>query len=160
MKQSHLLSLTVEDKPGALTRIAGLFARRGFNIESLTVGPSEQEGFSRMTLTVRAEQHALEQISKQLNKLVEVTKIRELSEADSVRRQLGIYKIAAAGEKRSQAIEIINIFRAKVIDISPASITAEISGRPEKLAGFEQMLKPFGIIESMTSGHLAASRDA
>ena len=122
----HTLSVLVEDQPGVLTRIAGLFSRRGFNIESLAVGPTEHEGISRMTIVVNVEQSPLEQVTKQLNKLVEVIKIVELDPTASVHRELVMVKVAATTETRGQVLDTVQLFRAKVVDVAPDAVTVQI----------------------------------
>ena len=155
---SHVLSLLVEDKPGLLTRVAGLFARRGFNIESLAVGKSEIEGLSRITVVVDVEQLPLEQVTKQLNKLVNVIKIVELDPATSVQRELLMVKVRADAESRSQVLETVQLFRAKVVDVSPDSVVIEATGNTEKLDALLRVLEPFGIKELVQSGMVAMGR--
>ena len=154
----HVLSLLVEDKPGLLTRVAGLFARRAFNIESLAVGASEVEGLSRITVVVQVEGLALEQITKQLNKLINVIKIVEQDEDNMVARQLALIKVRTDAATRSQVIEAVNLFRAKVIDVSTESLTIEATGTEEKLEALLRILEPYGIRETVQSGVVALSR--
>ena len=154
----HVLSLLVEDKPGLLTRVAGLFARRAFNIESLAVGASEVEGLSRITVVVQVEGLALEQITKQLNKLINVIKILEQDEDHMVARQLALIKVRTDTTTLAQVIEAVNLFRAKVIDVSTESLTIEATGTREKLEALLSVLEPYGIRESVQSGVVALSR--
>ena len=155
---SHVLSLLVEDKPGLLTRVAGLFARRGFNIESLAVGKSEIEGLSRITVVVDVEQLPLEQVTKQLNKLVNVIKIVEQDDENSVARELILVKVRADSSVRTQVIEAATLFRAKVIDVSPDALTVEATGTRSKLDALLRMLEPYGIREIVQSGVVAVGR--
>lgn len=155
---THTLSVLVENKPGVLTRIAGLFSRRGFNIDSLAVGPTEHPEVSRMTIVVNVESSPLEQVTKQLNKLVEVIKIVELDPESSVTRELVMVKVAASIETRGSVLEIVQLFRAKVIDIAPDAITMQITGNAGKIADFLTMLEPFGVRELVQSGQVAIGR--
>ena len=156
---THTLSVLVENKPGVLARIAGLFARRGYNIESLAVGPTENEEFSRITVQVAVDsQLVLEQIVKQLNKLVEVLKIVELEPASSVARELMLIKVKADPATRSQIIEIVQLFRAKTVDVHNDSMTIEATGSPDKLGALLEMLKPYGVRELVQSGLVALGR--
>jgi acetolactate synthase-1/3 small subunit len=154
----HTLSVLVENKPGVLARIAGLFSRRGFNIDSLAVGPTEEPTLSRMTIVVDAGEHALEQITKQLYKLINVIKISDLDPKASVSRELLLIKVKASAANRAQIIEIADIFRANIIDANPESLTLEATGTEEKLTALETMLKPYGIIELARTGKIALSR--
>jgi acetolactate synthase-1/3 small subunit len=156
--KSHTLSVIVEDKPGALARVAALFSRRGFNIESLAVGATEQKDMSRMTIVVSAEATPLEQVTKQLNKLVNVIKIIEQSEENSVARELALIKVGADAGTRSQVIEAVNLFRAKVVDVSPEALTIEATGDRGKIEAFLRVLEPFGIREIVQSGMVSLSR--
>ena len=154
----HTLSVLVEDQPGVLTRIAGLFSRRGFNIESLAVGPTEHEGISRMTIVVNVEQSPLEQVTKQLNKLVEVIKIVELDPTASVHRELVLVKVGATTETRGQILDTVQLFRAKVVDVAPDAVTVQITGNAGKIADFLRIVEPFGIRELVQSGMVAIGR--
>jgi acetolactate synthase I/III small subunit len=154
----HVLSLLVEDKPGLLTRVAGLFARRGFNIESLAVGVSEVEGLSRITVVVQVEGLALEQITKQLNKLVNVIKIVELEPEQAVQRDHFLIKVKTDAATRSQVLEAVDLFRAKVIDVVADALIIEITGDASKCQAFVKVLEPFGIKELVQSGVLAMGR--
>jgi acetolactate synthase I/III small subunit len=154
----HVLSLLVEDKPGLLTRVAGLFARRGFNIESLAVGVSEVEGLSRITVVVNVEGLPLEQITKQLNKLINVIKIVELEPDSAVQRDHLLIKVRTDGGSRSQVLEAVNLFRARVIDVVSDALIIEITGDASKCQAFIKVLEPFGIKELVQSGVLAMGR--
>ena len=154
----HTLSVLVEDRPGVLARIAGLFARRGFNIESLAVGPTEHSDISRMTVVVDVEDLPLEQVTKQLNKLIEVIKVVELEPATSVQRELLLVKVRADLATRSHVLETVQLFRAKVVDVSPDAVTIEATGDVDKLAALMRLLEPFGIREIVQSGMVAVSR--
>jgi acetolactate synthase-1/3 small subunit len=154
----HTLSVLVENKPGVLARVAGLFSRRGFNIESLSVGTTESPQVSRMTIVVDAEHSPLEQVTKQLNKLVHVLKIVELPAADAVQRDLQLIKVAATGTTRSEIIEIAGVFRAKVVDVDVESVTVEVTGSADKLEALVRLLEPYGIRELVRSGTIALGR--
>lgn len=154
----HTLSVLVEDKPGVLARIAGLFSRRGFNIDSLAVGPTEHPEVSRMTIVVNVEGSPLEQVTKQLNKLVEVIKIVELDPTASVNRELVMVKVAATAETRGQVLDTVQLFRAKVVDVATDAITIQITGNAGKIADFLRVLEPFGIRELVQSGMVAIGR--
>ena len=157
---THTLSILVSNRPGVLTRVAALFSRRGFNIQSLAVGPTEREEVSRMTVVAQvADDAALEQIVKQLNKLIEVRKVLEL-EASAVRRELVLVKVRADASTRSQVIDVVGLFRGKAIDVSAETITIEATGSDEKLAALLEMLAPHGIIELVQSGQVALGRGA
>ena len=155
---THTLSVLVEDKPGVLARIAALFSRRGFNIESLAVGATEHKNMSRMTIVVTAEETPLEQITKQLNKLINVIKILEQEDENMVARELALIKVRADAGNRSQVIEAVNLFRAKIIDVSTESLTIEATGTQEKLEALLKVLEPYGIRETVQSGVVALSR--
>jgi acetolactate synthase-1/3 small subunit len=148
----------VEDKPGVLARVASLFARRGYNIQSLAVGATEQKDMSRMTIVVSVDESPLEQITKQLNKLINVIKIVEQDADNSVSRELALIKVRADATTRSQVIEAVNLFRAKVVDVSTESLTIEATGTPEKLEAFLRVLEPYGIRELAQSGVVSLSR--
>ncbi|MBA0125001.1 acetolactate synthase, small subunit [Haloechinothrix alba] len=155
---THTLSVLVENKPGVLARVAGLFSRRGFNIDSLAVGPTENPEISRMTIVVAVEELPLEQVTKQLNKLVNVIKIVELEEPSSVQRELLLAKIRADATVRSQVLEIVDLFRAKVVDVSPEAVTIEATGPVDKINALLRMLEPYGIRELVQSGMVAVGR--
>jgi acetolactate synthase-1/3 small subunit len=154
----HTLSVLVENKPGVLARVAGLFSRRGFNIESLAVGPTEHTEMSRMTIVVAVEELPLEQVTKQLNKLVNVIKIVELDPALSVQRELLLVKVRADQAVRSAVLETAELFRAKVVDVCPEAVTIEATGTADKLAALTTMLEPYGIREMVQSGMVAVGR--
>ncbi|HSV37921.1 MAG TPA: acetolactate synthase small subunit [Nocardioidaceae bacterium] len=154
----HTLSVLVENKPGVLARIAGLFSRRSFNIDSLAVGPTENPDVSRMTIVVNVEESPLEQVTKQLNKLVEVLKIVELDGPQSVTRELLLVKVKADAESRGQVLETVSLFRAKVVDVAPDAVTIEVTGSAEKLEAFLRVMEPFGIRELVQSGMVAIGR--
>ncbi|HXA57856.1 MAG TPA: acetolactate synthase small subunit [Streptosporangiaceae bacterium] len=156
----HTLSVLVENKPGVLARIASLFSRRGFNIDSLAVGPTEHPEVSRMTIVVNVEDLPLEQVTKQLNKLVNVLKIVELDPTSSVQRELLLVKVRADTETRSQVLETVQLFRAKVVDVAPDAVTIEATGSKEKLEALIRILEPFGIKELVQSGMVAIGRGA
>ena len=154
----HTLSVLVEIKPGVLARIASLFSRRGFNIDSLAVGPTEDDDVSRMTIVVNVEDLPLEQVTKQLNKLVNVIKIVELDPAVSVQRELLLVKVAADRQSRSHILETVQLFRAKVVDVAPDAVTVEATGNADKLDALLKVLEPFGIRELVQSGMVAVAR--
>ncbi len=155
---THVLSLLVEDKPGLLTRVAGLFARRGFNIESLAVGHSEIDGLSRITVVVDVEDLPLEQVTKQLNKLINVIKIVELDPTQSVQREHLLIKVRVDNATRSQVLEAVNLFRARVVDVSTDALVIEVTGDSGKTTAFLKVLEPYGIKEIAQSGLLAIGR--
>ncbi|CAB4635683.1 unannotated protein [freshwater metagenome] len=154
----HVLSLLVEDKPGLLTRVAGLFARRGYNIHSLAVGTTEVEGLSRITLVVDVADSPLEQVTKQLNKLINVLKIVELEPGQSVQREHMLVKVRIDQNTRSQILEAVNLFRARVVDVAPDSLVIEVTGDTQKIDALLKVLDPFGIKEIAQSGLLAMGR--
>jgi len=155
---THTLSVLVEDKPGVLARVASLFSRRGFNIQSLAVGATEQKDMSRMTIVVSVEESPLEQITKQLNKLINVIKIVEQEDDNAVSRELALIKVRTDATTRSQVIEAVNLFRAKVVDVTTESLTIEATGTPAKLEAFMRVLEPYGIRELAQSGVVSLSR--
>ncbi|MBB1483490.1 acetolactate synthase small subunit [Tessaracoccus sp. MC1865] len=158
--KTQTLSILVDNRPGVLTRVAALFSRRGFNIQSLAVGPTESEDLSRMTVVAQVDDEAaLEQIVKQLNKLIEVRKVLELS-VSAVRREMMLVKVRADVNTRSQVIDVVSLFRGKAVDVSAESITVEATGSDEKLAALLEMLTPHGIIELVQSGQVALGRGA
>ncbi|WP_462187989.1 MULTISPECIES: acetolactate synthase small subunit [unclassified Frankia] len=154
----HTLSVLVENKPGVLARVSGLFSRRGFNIESLAVGPTEQPDISRMTIVVVVEDLPLEQVTKQLNKLINVLKIVEMDTSASVQRELMLVKVRADLSVRSQVLETVALFRAKVVDVAQDAVTIEATGTRDKLDALIRMLEPFGIRELVQSGLVALGR--
>ena len=154
----HTLSVLVENKPGVLVRIAGLFSRRGFNIDSLAVGPTEHPEVSRMTIVVNVEDSPLEQVTKQLNKLVEVIKIVELDGSASVSRELLLVKVRADATTRGQVLEVVQLFKAKVVDVATDAITVQVVGNQDKLEDFLRIVEPFGVRELVQSGMVAIGR--
>jgi acetolactate synthase-1/3 small subunit len=156
--RKHVLSILVENKPGVLTRIAGLFARRGFNIDTLAVGPTDDDEVSRITLTVDGAKHPIDQVTKQLHKLVNVLKIRDLEPEEAVSRELALFKVSADGGQRGEVMQITDIFRGKVVDVGKRSIVIEITGTDDKIEAFEQLVRPFGLIEMVRTGEIAISR--
>jgi acetolactate synthase-1/3 small subunit len=158
MMTTHTLSVLVENKPGVLARVSGLFSRRSFNIESLAVGPTEHPEISRITILVSVEGSALEQVTKQLNKLVNVIKIVELEERQSVQRELLLIKVRADDITRRSVLETVELFKARVADVGPEVLTIELTGRPDKLNAMIRMLEPYGIREMVQSGTVAVGR--
>ncbi len=156
--RKHILSILVENKPGVLTRIAGLFARRGFNIDTLAVGPTEDERVSRITLTLDGAIHPIDQVTKQLHKLVNVLKIRDLEPEETLSRELALFKIAVDGAARAEVMQICEIFRAKIVDVTKRSLVIEVTGTFEKIGAFEQLVRPYGLIEMARTGEIAISR--
>jgi acetolactate synthase-1/3 small subunit len=154
----HTLSVLVENKPGVLVRVAGLFSRRGFNIESLAVGPTELPEVSRMTIVVSVEGAALEQVTKQLNKLINVLKIVELDPAQAVERELLLVKVKTDETTRRDVLQLVDLFHAKVADVGREALTIELSGRPDKLDAMLRMLEPYAIREMVQSGMVALGR--
>ena len=156
----HTLSVLVEDESGVLTRIAGLFARRGFNIESLAVGPAEQQGVSRITMVVPAEDTTIEQLTKQLYKLVNILRVQNITNIPCVERELMLLKVNTEGIKRSEVLEIVQIFRARVVDLAESSLIIEVTGDPGKMMAIEQILTPFGITEIARTGKISVTRES
>jgi acetolactate synthase-1/3 small subunit len=154
----HTLSVLVENRPGVLTRVAALFARRAFNIHSLAVGPTEHEGISRMTVVVDVDELPLEQVTKQLNKLINVIKIVELEPSASVQREMLLVKVRADVQTRTHVLETVELFRARVIDVAPDAVTIEATGSPDKLEALLKVLEPFGIRELAQSGLVGIGR--
>lgn len=154
----YTLSVLVENRSGVLSRVAGLFSRRGFNIDSLAVGVTENPEVSRMTIVVNGDEYTVEQVSKQLNKLIDVIKLRVLESSESVSRELALIKVNATAATRSEIIQIVEIFRAKIVDVSKSTLTVEISGGTEKVEALEDMLKQFGIKEIVRTGTIAIER--
>lgn len=154
----HILSVTVENKPGVLSRVTGMISRRGFNIESLTVAPTEDEGLSRMTIIVEADELGFEQITKQLHKLVSVFRISDLTEEDAVERELVLFKVQAAPDRRHEIIEIANVFRAKVVDVGKNTMTVEATGNESKLDAMENLFRGYGIRQLTRTGKIAIGR--
>ncbi|MGN6168834.1 MAG: acetolactate synthase small subunit [Solirubrobacteraceae bacterium] len=156
--RKHILSILVENKPGVLTRIAGLFARRGFNIDTLAVGPTDDERISRITLTLDGAKHPIDQVTKQLHKLVNVIKIRDLEPEETLARELALFKISADGTTRSEVMQICEIFRAKIVDVSKRSVVVEVTGDCDKVDAFERLVRPFGLVEMARTGEIAIAR--
>src|SRR3954468_6919504 len=156
--RKHVVSILVENKPGVLARVAGLFARRGFNIETLAVGPTDDPTTSRITLTVDGAAHPIDQVTKQLHKLVNVLKIRDLEPDEMVARELALFKLSADAETRSQILQYTEIFRGKVVDVDKRSVTVEVTGSDDKIEAFERIVRPFGLIEMVRTGEIAVSR--
>ena len=154
----HTLSVLVEDESGALSRIAGLFARRGFNIDSLAVGPAETIGISRLTMVVQGDESTLQQMTKQLNKLINILEVLDLTTLPAVERELMLLKVSATSEKRSYILDLVQVFRAKVVDVSDNALTLEVVGDPGKLVALENLLKPYGILEIARTGKIALKR--
>ena len=154
----HTISVQVEDKPGALTRITSMFARRGFNIDSLAVGPTERPGISRITLRVDCADHTLEQIEKQIHKLVNVLRVTELVPGESVERELMVLKVAVTPERRGELIASVETFRGRVLDIGAEAIVAELTGTPEELDAFHELCRPHGIVELVRTGRVGMAR--
>ncbi|HEY5317720.1 MAG TPA: acetolactate synthase small subunit [Solirubrobacteraceae bacterium] len=156
--RKHILSILVENKPGVLTRIAGLFARRGFNIDTLAVGPTDDPSVSRVTLTLDGAKHPIDQVTKQLHKLVNVLKIRDLEPDETLARELALFKVNADGVARAEVMQICEIFRAKIVDVTKRSVVVEVTGPHEKVEAFERLVRPFGLIEMARTGEIAISR--
>src|SRR5687767_3228445 len=154
----HTLSVLVENKPGVLARVAGLFARRGFNIDSLAVGETEDRDVSRMTIVCSADGKPLEQVTLQLDKLINVLKIAELPHDDAVERELAMIKVGVGAGKRAEVLEIAEIFRAKVLDVDADALTIEATGAPEKILALEELLRAYGIVEMVRTGRIALAR--
>ncbi len=154
----HTLSVLVEDESGALSRIAGLFARRGFNIDSLAVGPAEGEGQSRLTMVVEGDDHTLQQMTKQLDKLVNVLQVLNLTRRPAVERELMLLKVSAPAAQRSVILDLVQVFRAKVVDLADEALTLEVVGDPGKLVALEKLLNPYGILEIARTGKVALER--
>ncbi len=156
--RKHILSILVENRPGVLTRISGLFARRGFNIDTLSVGPTDDTQISRITITLDGANHPIDQVTKQLHKLVNVLKIRDLEPSETVARELALFKVAVEGPGRGEVLQLAEIFRGKVVDVGRRSVIVEITGTNDKIEAFEGMVRPFGLVEMMRTGEIAISR--
>jgi acetolactate synthase I/III small subunit len=154
----HTLSVLVEDKPGVLTRVAGLFAARGYNIDSLAVGPTENEGLARMTIVVDVDKKPLEQVTKQLNKLINVIKILEHEPDETVERELMLVKVRAEGDMRARVLEYCEVFRVRVADATHQTLTIEATGNPKKLSALLELLDDFGVVELARTGRIALTR--
>jgi len=154
----HTLSVLVENKPGALTRVTSMFARRGYNIESLAVGPTERDDVSRITLRVDCAQHSLEQIEKQMHKLVNVLRVQELAPGESVERELALLKVTAPASKRTELMALADVFGARVADLGPDAIVFELTGSPEELDSFQELVRPHGLQELVRTGRIGLTR--
>src|SRR5213596_2408279 len=150
--RKHILSLLVENQPGVLARVAGLFSRRGFNITTLAVGPTDDPTLSRITLTLDGALHPIDQVTKQLHKLVNVIKIRDLEPEGTVARELALFKVGADGSQRAEVLQAVEIFRGKVVDVTRKSLIVEVTGTTDKIEAFEELVRPFGLVEMMRTG--------
>jgi acetolactate synthase-1/3 small subunit len=156
--RKHVLAILVENKPGVLARIAGLFSRRGFNIDTLAVGPTDDPNISRITLTLDGAVHPIDQVTKQLHKLVNVLKIRDMEPEETIAREMALFKVTAAVENRAEIIQFADIFRAKIVDVSRRTMTIEVTGSAEKVEAFERMIRPHGLVEMVRTGEIAIAR--
>ncbi len=156
----HTLAILVENKPGVLTRVAGLFSRRGFNIESLAVGVTEIPDTSRMTIVVNGDDHVLEQVMKQLNKLIDVIRVSDLPAEEAVNRELALIKVGVDSSTRAEVMQIVDVFRAKIVDVGIKSLVVEVTGDESKINAMEQLLRQFGIKEMVRTGKIAMNRGA
>ena len=156
----HTLAILVENKPGVLTRVAGLFSRRGFNIESLAVGVTENADISRMTIVVSGDDRILEQVEKQLNKLIDVIRVSDIPPEESVNRELALIKVGVDSSTRAEVMQIVDIFRAKIVDVGIKSLIIEVTGDESKINAMEQLLRQFGIKEMVRTGKIAMNRGA
>ena len=156
--RKHILSILVENKPGVLARVAGLFSRRGFNIDTLAVGPTDDPSISRITLTLDGAVHPIDQVTKQLHKLVNVLKIRDMEPEETVAREMAMFKVSSAVENRAEIIQFAEIFRAKIVDVSRRTMTIEVTGSADKIEAFERMIRPHGLIEMVRTGEIAIAR--
>lgn len=156
--RKHVLSLLVENKPGVLARIAGLFSRRGFNIDTLAVGPTDDPEISRITLTLDGAVHPIDQVTKQLHKLVNVIKIRDMEPSQTVAREMALFRVQATVESRAEIMHFAEIFRAKIVDVSRRTLTIEVTGSKDKVDAFERMVRPHGLIEMARTGEVAINR--
>ncbi|CAG1004577.1 MAG: acetolactate synthase small subunit [Candidatus Methanoperedens sp.] len=156
----HTLAILVENKPGVLTRVAGLFSRRGFNIESLAVGITENKDISRITILVSGDDNVLEQVQKQLNKLIDVIRVSDIPAEESVNRELALIKVGVDSTTRAEVMQIVNIFRAKIVDVGIKSLVIEVTGDESKINAIEQLLRQFGIKEMVRTGKIAMNRGA
>ena len=156
--RKHILSILVENKPGVLARVAGLFSRRGFNIDTLAVGPTDDESVSRITLTLDGAVHPIDQVTKQLHKLVNVIKIRDMQPGETIAREMALFKVSAPVESRAEIMQFAEIFRATIVDVSRRSLTIELTGSSDKVEAFERMIRPHGLIEMVRTGEVAIAR--
>ena len=153
--RKHILSILVENKPGVLARVAGLFSRRGFNIDTLAVGPTDDPSVSRVTLTLDGAVHPIDQVTKQLHKLVNVLKIRDMEPEETVAREMALFKVSSAVENRAEIIQFAEIFRAKIVDVARRTMTIEVTGSADKIEAFERMVRPHGLVEMVRTGEIA-----
>jgi len=160
IEMKHTLAILVENKPGVLTRVAGLFSRRGFNIESLAVGVTENQDTSRITIVVSGDDNILEQVEKQLNKLIDVIRVSDIPPEDSVSRELALIKVGVDSTTRAEVMQIVDIFRAKIVDVGIKSLVVEVTGDESKINAIEQLLRQFGIKEMVRTGKIAMNRGA
>ena len=156
----HTVAVLVENKPGVLTRVAGLFSRRGFNIESLAVGVTENADTSRITIVVSGDDHVLEQVEKQLNKLIDVIRVSDIPPDESVSRELALIKVGVDSTTRAEVMQIVDVFRAKIVDVGIKSVVVEVTGDESKIKAMEQLLRQFGIREMVRTGKIAMNRGA
>jgi acetolactate synthase I/III small subunit len=156
--RKHVLSILVENKPGVLARIAGLFARRGFNIDTLAVGPTDDPNVSRITLTLDGAVHPIDQVTKQLHKLVNVLKIRDMAPEETIAREMALFKVTSTVESRAEIMQFAEIFRAKIVDVSRRTMTIEVTGSADKIEAFERMIRPHGLVEMVRTGEIAIAR--
>ncbi len=156
--RKHILSILVENKPGVLTRVAGLFARRAFNIDTLAVGPTDDPTISRITLTLDGAVHPIDQVTKQLHKLVNVLKIRDLEPEETLARELALFKLAVDGPQRAEVLQLCEIFGGRVVDVAKRSVVVELTGGDDKIEAFEALVRPFGLIEMARTGEIAIAR--
>lgn len=156
--RKHVLSILVENRPGVLARVAGLFSRRGFNIDTLAVGPTEDPNISRITLTLDGAIHPIDQVTKQLHKLINVLKIRDMEPEETVAREMALFKVSAAVENRAEIVQFAEIFRAKIVDVSRRALIVEVTGSHDKIEAFESMLRPHGLLEMVRTGEVALAR--
>ena len=156
--RKHILSILVENKPGVLTRVAGLFARRSFNIDTLAVGPTDDPTISRITLTLDGAVHPIDQVTKQLHKLVNVLKIRDLEPDETLARELALFKLAVDGAGRAEVLQLCEIFGGRVVDVAKRSLVVELTGSDDKIEAFEALVRPFGLIEMARTGEIAIAR--
>jgi acetolactate synthase-1/3 small subunit len=156
--RKHILSLMVENKPGVLARIAGMFSRRGFNIDTLAVGPTEDPNISRVTITLDGAVHPIDQVTKQLHKLINVIKIRDMEPEQTIAREMAVFKVSAAVENRAEIMQFAQIFGAKIVDVSRKTMIIEVTGGAGKIDAFERMIRPHGLIEMARTGEVAIGR--
>ena len=156
----HTISVLVENEFGVLSRVASLFSGRGFNIDSLSVAPTNEEGMSRMTIVTRGDEQILEQVTKQLNKLIDVIKVIDFTDGSGVEREMALIKVTAEDESRAEVLRIVDIFRAKIIDVTPKSYTIEATGNPVKIDAILDLLRPLGLKELVRTGSVAIGRGA